>query len=115
MSKKAWEHVQLTTLDVEGTCDILQRDYSGGLVFRMDRDDNPKGRKKMGDSVYRIIEMVGTSEKSWEEAAKNAIELAGKSVRDIRIAEVETLDMKVEKNKVVAYRARVKASFKYQE
>ena len=69
----------------------------------------------MGDSVYRIIEMVGTSEKSWEEAAKNAIELAGKSVRDIRIAEVATLDMKVEDNKVVAYRARVKASFKYQD
>ena len=68
----------------------------------------------MGDSVYRFIEMVGTSEKSWEEAAKNAIELAGKSVRDIRIAEVETLDMKVENNKVVAYRARVKASFKYE-
>lgn len=69
----------------------------------------------MSDSVYRIIEMVGTSENSWEEAAKNAIELAGQSVRDLRIAEVETLDMKVEKNKVVAYRARVKASFKYQD
>lgn len=68
----------------------------------------------MGDSVYRIIEMVGTSEKSWEEAAKNAIELAGQTVRDIRIAEVVTLDMKVENNKVIAYRARVKASFKFE-
>jgi flavin-binding protein dodecin len=58
--------------------------------------------------------MVGTSEKSWEEAAKNAIEMAGKSVRDLRIAEVVNLDMKVENNKVVAYRARVKASFKYE-
>jgi hypothetical protein len=68
----------------------------------------------MDKSVYRIIEMVGTSEKSWEEAAKNAIELAGRSVRDLRIAEVVNLDMKVEDNKVVAYRARVKASFKYE-
>ena len=68
----------------------------------------------MGESVYRIIEMVGTSEESWEQAAKNAIELAGKSVRDLRIAEVATLDMKVENNKVVAYRARVKCSFKYE-
>lgn len=68
----------------------------------------------MDKSVYRIIEMVGTSERSWEEAAKNAIEMAGKSVRDLRIAEVVNLDMKVEDNKVVAYRARVKASFKYE-
>ena len=68
----------------------------------------------MGDSVYKIIELVGTSEKSWEAAAKNAVERAGKSLRDVRIAEVTTLDMKVEKNKVTAYRARVKVSFKYE-
>jgi len=65
------------------------------------------------DSVYKVIELVGTSTKSWEDAAKNAVEKAGKSLRDLRIAEVSHLDMKVEKNKVVAFRARVKVSFKY--
>ncbi len=69
----------------------------------------------MPDSVYKIIELVGTSEESWEEAAKNAIERAGQSLRDIRIAEVVATDMKVENNKVVAYRARVKVSFKFEE
>ena len=66
----------------------------------------------MADSVYKIIDLVGTSDKSWEEAAKNAVETAGKTLRELRIAEVEKLDMKVEKGKVVAYRARVKLSFK---
>jgi len=68
----------------------------------------------MTDSIYKVIELVGTSPKSWEEAAKNAVEKAGKSLRDLRIAEVANLDMKVEDNKVVAYRARVKVSFKYE-
>ncbi len=67
----------------------------------------------MAESVYKIIELVGSSEKSWEDAAKNAVETASKSLRDLRIAEVLELDMKVEKGKVVAYRARVKLSFKY--
>ena len=65
-------------------------------------------------SVYKVIELVGTSEKSWEDAAKNVIETAGKSLRDLRIAEVSDLDMKIENGKVTAYRARVKLSFKYQ-
>lgn len=63
-------------------------------------------------SVYKIIEMVGTSSKSWEDAAKNAVEAAGESLRDLRVAEVVTLDMKVEDGKVAAYRARVQLSFK---
>lgn len=67
----------------------------------------------MTESVYKIIELVGSSEKSWEEAAKNAVETASKSLRDLRVAEVLEMDMKVEKGKVVAYRARVKLSFKY--
>ena len=67
----------------------------------------------MPDSVYKVIELVGSSEKSWEEAAKNAVETAGKSLRDLRVAEIAKLDMKVEKGKVVAYRARVNLSFKY--
>ncbi len=66
----------------------------------------------MGDSVYKIIELVGTSEASWEAAAKNAVEAAGKSLENLRIAEISKLDMKVEDGKVVAYRARVKVSFK---
>lgn len=67
----------------------------------------------MSDSVYKVIELVGTSEKSWEDAARHAVETAGKSLKDLRIAEVGKLDMKVEDGKVVAYRARVSLSFKY--
>jgi flavin-binding protein dodecin len=67
----------------------------------------------MADSVYKVIELVGSSDKSWEEAAKNAVEMAGKTLRDLRIAEIDQLDMKVENGKVMSYRARVKLSFKY--
>ena len=68
----------------------------------------------MPDSVYKVIELVGTSDKSWEEATKNAVERAGQTLRDLRIVEISKLDVKVEDNKVVAYRARVKVSFKFE-
>jgi len=68
---------------------------------------------KMAESIYKVIQLVGSSTSSWEEAAKNAIEKAGQTLRDLRIAEVEKLDMKVENGKVAAYRARVNLSFKY--
>lgn len=68
----------------------------------------------MTESVYKIIDLVGSSPNSWEEAAKNAVETAGKNLRDLRVAEIDKLDMKVEEGKVVAYRARVLVSFKYQ-
>ena len=67
----------------------------------------------MADSVYKIVELVGTSDTSWEEAAKNVVETAGKSLKNLRVAEIGKLDMKVEDGKVVAYRARVSLSFKY--
>ena len=67
----------------------------------------------MSGNVYKIIELVGTSDVSWEEAAKNAIETADKSLRDLRIAEVKKLDMKIEDGKVIAYRVRISLSFKY--
>ena len=66
----------------------------------------------MSDSVYKVVELIGTSANSWEEAAKNAVETAGKSLRNLRIAEVGKLDMKVEDGKVVAFRSRVHLSFK---
>lgn len=65
------------------------------------------------NSVYKIIELVGTSSESWEAAAKEAVERAGESLRDLRIAEISKLDMKVEEGRVAAFRARVKLSFKY--
>ena len=68
----------------------------------------------MTESVYKIIELVGTSAESWEAAAKNAVELAGESLRDLRIAEVVELDLVIDDGKVTAYRARVNVSFKYQ-
>ena len=67
----------------------------------------------MSKSVYKIIDLVGSSPNSWEEAAKNAVEVASKSLRDLRVAEVDKLDMKVEDGKVTAFRAKVKLSFKY--
>lgn len=67
----------------------------------------------MSGSVYKVIELVGTSENSWEEAAKTAVEKASESLKDLRVAEVTTLDMRIEENKVVAYRAKVSLSFKY--
>ncbi len=68
----------------------------------------------MSDSVYKIITLVGTSTKSWEDAAKEAVETAAKSLRDLRIAEVEELDMQLEQGKVVNYRAKLRVSFKYE-
>jgi dodecin len=68
----------------------------------------------MAESVYKVIELVGTSTTSWEKAAAAAIQRAGKSLRDLRIAEVTQLDMQIEKGKVKAYRAKVKVSFKYE-
>jgi dodecin len=65
-------------------------------------------------SIYRVTEIIGTSSVSWEEAAKNAVETAGKSLRDLRVAEVSKLDMTVENGKVTAYRARMSLSFKYE-
>ena len=68
----------------------------------------------MSESVYKIIELVGSSPTSWEDAAKNAVETAGKTLRDLRVAEITQLDVKIEKGKVTAYRAKVNLSFKYQ-
>jgi flavin-binding protein dodecin len=67
-----------------------------------------------GEGVYKIVEVVGTSSKSWEDAANVAVTTAAKTLRDLRIAEISKLDMKVEDGKVVAYRARVSLSFKYE-
>ncbi|MCB2145962.1 MAG: dodecin family protein [Deltaproteobacteria bacterium] len=67
----------------------------------------------MSESVYKVIELVGTSTVSWEDAAKNAVETASKSLKDLRVAEITKLDMKVEGGKVTAFRSRVKLSFKY--
>jgi hypothetical protein len=82
----------------------------------MIKPEKSKIRGKGGvamESIYKIIDVVGTSKNSWEEAAKNAVETAGKSLEDLRVAEVVKLDMAMNKGKVVAYRARVNISFKY--
>jgi flavin-binding protein dodecin len=70
--------------------------------------------KKTAGGVYRVTEIIGTSKTSWEEAAANAVKTAATSLRDLRVAEVEKLDLKVENGKVVAYRARLSLSFKYE-
>ncbi len=68
-----------------------------------------------GESVYRVTDLVGTSKTSWEEAVKNAVQTASKSLRDLRVAEVSRLDVTIEKGKVTAFRARVNVSFKYEK
>jgi flavin-binding protein dodecin len=80
--------------------------------------DAPTERKFMAkkgsdDSVYKVVELIGTSPNSWEDAAKNAVETAAGTLRDLRVAEIVKLDMTVEKGEVQAYRARVLVSFKY--
>jgi flavin-binding protein dodecin len=68
----------------------------------------------MADSIYKVIELVGSSPTSWEEAAKNAVDMAGKHLRELRVAEIKDLDLKLEDGKVMAYRAKVHVSFKYE-
>ena len=68
----------------------------------------------MTESVYKVVELVGTSTESWEKAAKAAVERAGQSIRDLRVAEVVEQDMLIEEGKVAAYRTKVKVSFKYE-
>ncbi len=70
--------------------------------------------KQAAETVYKVVEVIGTSTQSWEDAAKKAVETASKTLRDLRIAEVVKMDMKVENGKVLAYRTRVLLSFKYE-
>ena len=70
-------------------------------------------RAESSESVYKVVEVIGTSTKSWDDAAKNAVETAAGSLRDLRVAEIVKQDMTVENGKVAAYRARVLVSFKY--
>lgn len=69
----------------------------------------------MPDSVYRVIRVIGSSPNSWEEAARSAIETAGHSVEDLRIATIDQLDVRIESNKIAAYRVRLSLSFRYHE
>ncbi len=66
-------------------------------------------------SVYKVIELVGTSEESWEDAAQQAVKMANKSLRDLRVAEIGKLDMRLDEGKIIEYRARVFVSFKYED
>jgi len=74
-----------------------------------------KGGRTMAESVYKIVELVGASDSSWEEAAHNAVETAGRSLKDLRIAEVTKFDMTIENGKVTSYRTRINLSFKYRK
>jgi len=73
-----------------------------------------KASRQATEGVYRVIDVVGSSATSWEDAARNAVETASKSIRDLRIAEVTKLDVRVDNGKVVAFRTRVQLSFKYE-
>ncbi len=69
----------------------------------------------MSESTYKVVELIGTSKDSWEKAAKNAVETASKTLRDLRIAEVKDLDLKIEDGKIAAFRVRLCLSFKYED
>ena len=71
-------------------------------------------KKGSGGTVYRVTEVIGTSSNSWEDAARNAVKTAASSLRDLRIAEIEKLDVKIENGKITQFRARMKLSFKYE-
>ncbi len=76
--------------------------------------NNPAKENHMADSVYKVIELVGTSTESWEKAAAAAVQQASKTVRDLRVAEISDLDIAIEDGKIKSYRAKVKLSFKYE-
>jgi hypothetical protein len=82
-----------------------------GVPFNSHGEDQTMAKS---DGIYRVIDVIGTSTDSWEDAAKRAVQTASKSLRDLRIAEVTKMDLKVENGKVVAYRTRVQLSFKYE-
>jgi flavin-binding protein dodecin len=88
-------------------------DTQGGVVSGIAAPLTKAEEEIMSESVYKVIELVGTSPTSWEDAARNAVETAGQSLKNLRIAEIGKLDMRVEDGKVTAYRARVNLSFKY--
>jgi flavin-binding protein dodecin len=79
-----------------------------------DKPVNRAGEDQMADSVYKVVEVVGTSTDSWEKAARTAVERASKSLRDLRVAEVVEQDVVIEKGKVTSYRTKLKLSFKYE-
>ena len=81
--------------------------------FPRSRGEDDTMAKKGGAAVYRVTEVIGTSSTSWEDAAKNAVRTAAGSLRDLRIAEIEKLDVKIENGKITQYRARLALSFKY--
>jgi flavin-binding protein dodecin len=83
--------------------------------MRSDECETSREEDDMADSVYKVIELVGTSTESWEKAAKAAVDRAATTLRDLRVAEVVQLDMQLDDGKVEAYRAKIKVSFKYEE
>jgi flavin-binding protein dodecin len=83
------------------------------LAFESLAETLKRKENKMAGSTYKIVELVGTSDQSWEDAAKSAVETAGESLKDLRIAEITKLDMTIENGKVSSFRARLSVSFKY--
>jgi flavin-binding protein dodecin len=94
-------------------CNGLTKAVAEQLIGPSKPKGNLMAKKSSADSVYKVVELVGTSSKSWEDAAANAVETAAGSLRDLRVAEIVKLDMTVENGKIGAYRARVLISFKY--
>ena len=108
--------VGLYRLVIAGVVGVLSAHCAveSGSTFDTQGGEAAMAKKGSGEGVYRVIDVIGTSKRSWEDAAKNAVETATRSLRDLRIAEVQKLDVKIDNGKIVAYRARVQVSFKYE-
>ena len=87
---------------------------AGETIMVRVRVNEPGGESQMADSVYRVTEVIGVSSESWEAAARNAVETAGKSIRDLRVAEVVRQDVTIENGAITGYRVRLGISFKYE-
>jgi hypothetical protein len=103
-----------TLVAVATAVDALTAFRAGSLDEEKTDEEKKEKEEAMAESVYKIIELVGTSTESWEKAAQAAVIKAAKTLRDLRIAEVSALDLQVENGKIRAYRAKVKLSFKYE-
>jgi len=124
MSLSAWQWNRLhktRSCSLRAVRRMRRQRVHGGLDSDQGPGHGPKQREPitereqaMAESVYKVIELVGTSTESWEKAAAAAVATAGKSIRDLRIAEVVQMDLQIQEGNVVNYRAKVKLSFKYQ-
>src|SRR5262249_29607652 len=106
-------HPSITSFPARPALDLQCRWHEEASMARA-KAKTGRSRRRTAEAVYRVLDVVGTSTKSWEDAAVNAVETAAESLRDLRVAEVTKMDVRVEDGRVTAFRTRVQLSFKYE-